>query len=158
MSSPPAKRKDPLLKILWQQFWLYLWDTAKWQPTQNTFKHKLLINSITHCDINIQIVTHRVDWFSCVAFVLLQNTQARLPFLYCKLHVDGHKFHWWRLHTAVRLKVMHRWYRRGMSNIWPAGQKRPVAWLDPARWMILWNKNFFVCLKSIQLYLNNWWL
>ena len=34
----------------------------------------------------------------------------------------------------------------GVSNI------RPVAWLDPARGMILWNKNFFVCLRSISSY------
>jgi len=26
---------------------------------------------MTLCDITIQIVTHRVDWFSCLAFVLL---------------------------------------------------------------------------------------
>jgi len=35
--------------------------TAKCEPTQNTFKHKLRIDSITLCDITNQIVTHRVD-------------------------------------------------------------------------------------------------
>jgi len=40
---------------------------------------KLRIHSITLCDITIQIVTHRVDWFSCLAFVLLQYTPARPP-------------------------------------------------------------------------------
>jgi len=35
--------------------------TAKCEPTQNTFKHKLCIHSITLCDITIQIVTYRVD-------------------------------------------------------------------------------------------------
>ena len=34
----------------------------------------------------------------------------------------------------------------GVSNI------RPVAWLDPARRMILWNKSFFVCLRSLSSY------
>jgi len=29
-------------------------------------------------NITIQIVTHRVDWFSCLAFVLLHYTPARL--------------------------------------------------------------------------------
>ena len=59
--------------------------TAKCQPTQNTFKHKLRIHSITPCDITIQIVTHRVDWFSCLAFVLLQYTPARPPNLIFKI-------------------------------------------------------------------------
>jgi len=27
--------------------------------------------------------------------------------------------------------------KAGVSNIRPPGQIRPVAWLDPARWMIL---------------------
>jgi len=36
---------------------------------------KLSIHSVTLCDIAIQIVTHRVDWFSCLTFVLLQYTQ-----------------------------------------------------------------------------------
>jgi len=51
--------------------------TAKCEPTQNTFKDKLIIYSITPCDITIQIVTHRVDWFSCLGFVLFQYTPAR---------------------------------------------------------------------------------
>jgi len=41
------------------------------QPAQNTFKQRLRIHSITHCDITIQNVTHCVDWFSCLTFVLL---------------------------------------------------------------------------------------
>jgi len=61
------------------EFELYLWDTAKCQPTQNTFKHKLRIHSIILCDITIHIVTHRVHWFSCLAFVLLQYAPARPP-------------------------------------------------------------------------------
>ena len=60
------------------EFELYLWDSAKYQPTQNTFKHKLHIHSLTLCDITIQIVTHRVDWFSCLAFVLHQYMPAWL--------------------------------------------------------------------------------
>jgi len=44
----------------------------------NTFKHEFCIHSITLRD-TIQIVTHRVDWFSCLAFVLLQYTPARPP-------------------------------------------------------------------------------
>jgi len=40
---------------------------------------KLRIYSLTLCDITTQIVTHRVDWFSCLAFVLLQYTPARPP-------------------------------------------------------------------------------
>jgi len=60
------------------RLWLPL--TAKCQLlTQNTFKHKLRIDSITLCDITIQLVTHRVDWFSCLAFVLLQYMPARPP-------------------------------------------------------------------------------
>jgi len=54
-----------LLLFIWStaanEFELYLRDTAKCQPTQNTFKHKLRIHSITLCDITIQIVTHLVD-------------------------------------------------------------------------------------------------
>jgi len=61
------------------EFKLYWWDTAKCQPTQNTFKHKLRIHSITLCDITIQIVTHRNDWFSCLPFVLLQYMPAWPP-------------------------------------------------------------------------------
>jgi len=72
-----------LLLFMWStaanEFELYLWDTAKFQPTQNTFKHKLRIHSITLCDIPIQIVTHRVDWFSCLTLVLLQYAPARPP-------------------------------------------------------------------------------
>jgi len=45
------------------------------------------------------------------------------------------------------------WYlKSGVSNIRPAGQIRSVAWLDPARGMILWNKTFFVCLRSLSSY------
>jgi len=40
---------------------------------------KLHIHSVTLCDITIQIITHRVDWFSCLAFVLLQYTPAQPP-------------------------------------------------------------------------------
>ena len=40
---------------------------------------KLRIHSITLCDITIQIVMHRVDWFSCLAFVLLQHMPAQPP-------------------------------------------------------------------------------
>ena len=74
-----------LLLFIWStaanEFELCLWDTAlcHCQPTQNTFKHTLRIHSITFSDITIQIVTHRVDWFSCLAFVLLQYTPARPP-------------------------------------------------------------------------------
>jgi len=68
-----------ILSTVANELKLYLWDTAKCQPTQNTFKHKLHIHSVTLCDITIQIVTHRVDWFSCLAFVWLQYTPARLP-------------------------------------------------------------------------------
>jgi len=57
-----------LLLFIWStaanEFELYLWDTFL---------------SITLCDITIQIVTHGVDWFSCLAFVLLQYTPARPP-------------------------------------------------------------------------------
>jgi len=42
--------------------------------------------------------------------------------------------------------------RPGVSNIRPAGQKRPVARLNPARGMILQSKNFFVCLRSLSNY------
>jgi len=42
------------------------------QVLTNTEHIKLSIYSITLCDITIQIVTHRVHWFSCLAFVLLQ--------------------------------------------------------------------------------------
>jgi len=49
-----------LLLFIWStaanEFELYLWDTAKCQPTQNTFKHKLRIHSVTLCDITIQII------------------------------------------------------------------------------------------------------
>ena len=37
------------------------------------------IHSKTVCDITIQIVTHRVDWFPCLSFVLFQYTPARPP-------------------------------------------------------------------------------
>jgi len=37
------------------------------------------IHSITLCYITIHIVRHRVDWFSCLAFVLLQYTPAQPP-------------------------------------------------------------------------------
>jgi len=43
----------------------------------NTFKHKLRIHSITLCDITIQIVAHRVDCLSYLAFVLLQYKPAQ---------------------------------------------------------------------------------
>jgi len=42
--------------------------------------------------------------------------------------------------------------KAGVSNIRPKAQIRPVAWLDPARGMILWNKNFFFCLRSLSSY------
>jgi len=56
-----------------------MFKTAKCQSTQNTFKHKLHIHSTTLCDITIQIVMHPVDWFSCLAFVLLQYKPVRPP-------------------------------------------------------------------------------
>ena len=66
-----------LLLFIWSTaangFELYSWDIAKCQTTQNTFKHKLRIHSVTLCDITSQIITHRVDLISCLAFVLLQN-------------------------------------------------------------------------------------
>jgi len=48
---------------------------------QNLLKDKfaLRIYSITLCDITIEIVTHSVDWFSCLVFVLLQHTPSRPP-------------------------------------------------------------------------------
>jgi len=52
--------------------------TAKFEAAQNTFKHELRIYFITPCDITIQIVTHHVDWFPCLAFVLFQYTTAWL--------------------------------------------------------------------------------
>jgi len=49
-------------------------------PTNTEHIQTLMRNhSITICYITIQIVTHRVDWFSCVAFVLLQYTPERPP-------------------------------------------------------------------------------
>jgi len=44
------------------------------------------------------------------------------------------------------------WLKSGVSNIRHSGKIRPVAWLDPARGMILWNKNFFICLRSLSSY------
>jgi len=64
---PPMMRSSYIYKIL---------------PSANqhrTHSNQLRIHSITFCDITIQIATHRVDWFSCLAFVLLQYTPARPP-------------------------------------------------------------------------------
>jgi len=36
-------------------------------------------NELIKTNITIQIVTHRDDWFSCLAFVLLQYAPARPP-------------------------------------------------------------------------------
>jgi len=111
-----------LLLFIWNtasnEFELCLWDTAKCQPTQNTFKHKLHLHSTTLCDITVQ--THRVDWFSCLAFVLLQDMPAWLPILYFKLHVDGHKFHYQRPHRTVQPQVVHRCLRSVVLKPWPA--------------------------------------
>ena len=79
------------------------------------------IHSITLCYITIQIVRHRVDWFSCLAFFCFNIRQHGRQILYCKLHVDGRKFHYPRPHAAVRPQVMlrcpksyrlHNWYNR----------------------------------------------
>ena len=56
---------------------------------------------------------------------------------------------WLLLHCA---KYVCEPSNAGVSNIRPAGQIWPVAWLDPARGKILWNKNFFVCLRSLSSY------
>jgi len=99
------------------------------QPAQNTFKQRLRIHSITHCDITIQNVTHRVDWFSCLTFVLLlmyASTTTKSYILnymcmaanfiiegrmqtyglYFKLHVHGCKFHHRRPHANIRPQVV----------------------------------------------------
>ena len=56
-------------------------------------------------------------------------------------------------HTPLLLPCKeHFGSTSGVSNIRPAGQIWSVAWLDPARGMILWNKNFFVCLRSLSTY------
>ena len=68
-NSTKNKRKFAGKSQGWQH-WLAV--TAKCQPTQNTFEHKLRIHSITLCDISN-------DWFSCLAFVLLHNTPRRPP-------------------------------------------------------------------------------
>ena len=70
---PPTSTTHAHSALIW------LAVTAKCQLTQNTFKHKLCIHSITLRDITFQIVTLRVDWFSCLAFVLLQYMPARPP-------------------------------------------------------------------------------
>jgi len=53
---------------------IYMKYGRQWVRVNRThsFKHKLRVHSITLCDVTVQIVTHRVDWFSCLAFVLLQ--------------------------------------------------------------------------------------
>ena len=43
---------------------------------------------------------------------------------------------------------MPRPYRAGVSNIRPAGQNRPVAWLNPARGMIF-VKQKLLCLLEV---------
>jgi len=58
---------------------------------------KLRIHSITLCGITIQIVTHRVDWFSCLVFALLKYTPALPPNLIFSTI------------TCRRPQVVHRW-------------------------------------------------
>ena len=58
----------------------------------------------------------------------------------------------WRYFFVLLAKTVSQRFKAGVSNIQPAGQIRPVAWLDPGRGMILWNKNFFVCLRSLSNY------
>ena len=82
---------------------LFIWSTAANYLSyiyeislKNTFYPVYVtsrIHSITFCDITIQIVTHRVDRFSCLAFVLLRIRQHGLQTLHFKLHADGGKFH-----------------------------------------------------------------
>ena len=59
-------------------FMRYCQVPTKTEHIQN-FKHKLRVHSITLCNITIQIVTHRADWFSCLAFVLLQYMPVPSP-------------------------------------------------------------------------------
>ena len=118
-----------LLLFMWStaanEFELYLWDTAKYQPTQNIFKHKLRIHSITLCAVTIQIVTHRVDWFSWLASVLLQIRQHGRQILYFKLHVDGRKFHY------RRPQVVRRCFSQYVKQLWVESpwQKNNYTWL-----------------------------
>jgi len=81
-----------------EEYWFYLVFML------NTFKHKLRIHSITLCDITIPNGTHRVDWFFCFVFVLLQYRlcQHGRQILY---------FKWTAAKFIVcrRPHVVHRW-------------------------------------------------
>ena len=75
--------------------------------------HLLLPKSIIKRQIFQRIfyeITHRVDWFSCVAFVFVNIRQHGRQVLYFKLHVDGRKFHY------RRPQVVHRWLRQSFRK------------------------------------------
>jgi len=103
-------------------------------PTNRKHKHKLCIHSITLCDITIQIVTHRVDWFSCLAFVLLQ-------YLFCtaaKSYILNH------MRTAPNFIIEGRSYgRRLLLQTWGCLHFRTVP---QELWLI--NKDSSRCARD----------
>jgi len=95
---------------------------------------------LTLCDIIIQIVKHRVDWFSCLAFVLLQYTPTRPPNLVFRITCG--------LPQVSLSKVVHRWstYMCG----YPKTPSRTVVW-PPLVWTNKMNKT---CLfRRVQQWL-----
>jgi len=97
------------------EFESYLWDTAKCQPTQNTFKHKLRIQYITLYDITYRLLRIVSTDFLALRLICFNIRQHGRQILYFKLHVDGRKFHYRRPHAAARPQVVHRWIKENSS-------------------------------------------
>ena len=99
----------------------------------------------THSNIyiTIQTVRHRVDWFSCLAFVLLQYTPARRPnvIFYSRLHVDGDKFHYRRPNAAVRPQVVHRCAKSYRLHNWYNCPSKPFATSHAYTCFLLWKSH-----------------
>ena len=67
--------------------------TVKWEPTQNTFKHRLRIYSITFRDITSRLLHIVSTYFLALRLFCFNIRQHGCQIFYFKLHVDGCKLH-----------------------------------------------------------------
>ena len=133
------------LGIIWWVFLYGQWNIGDWCCASWGVIQVSLRLFCGACDLSLRAFTRRLRAFttcSATATFLWRYVSEfwkSNEFILCWLSDFGRNLLW-----ALSIS--------GVSNIRPTGQIRPVAWLDPARGMILWNKNCFVCLRSLSSY------
>ena len=92
---------------------------------------KLRIHSITLCGITIQIVTHRVDWFSCLVFALLKYTPALPPNLMFQITVGRQQISASKATRGRRLCNVALSWSRFLNLVYQGGFALFTPWLWP---------------------------